>query len=97
MEGFGDDMIGVPWVGESDVLPPGQDFLLGPLVGLAEMVVNLHVDCTSMLVERKFRVGFKQVVKSKVKGVRNEKHHLMVLEDFALNSRMDCSCSVSGI
>jgi hypothetical protein len=97
MEGSGDDMVGVPGIGESNVLPPGQDLLLGPLVRLAEMVVDLQVDCTFEHIERSFRVGLKHMVKSKFRGVINKKYHLMVMEGSALNSRIYCSSSVGAM
>jgi hypothetical protein len=71
-------------VGESNLLPPGQDLLLDTLVRLTEMVVNLKVDGTSELVEGRLRVGLKQMVQSKIEGVRNEKDNLMVLKGFCV-------------
>jgi hypothetical protein len=59
MEGLGDGVIGVSRVGESNVLPPGQDLLRDPFVRLTEMVVNLKVDGMSELIEVRLRVGLK--------------------------------------
>jgi hypothetical protein len=94
MEGPGDGVIGITGVGETDVLPPGQDLLLDPVFRPTEMMANLKVDGMSELDEGRLRVGLKQMVQSKTEGVRNEKHNLVVLEGFCveLKNRLFVLC-----
>jgi hypothetical protein len=62
MEGLGDGMIGITGIGESNVLPPGEDLLLDPFVRLTEVVINLKVHRAAELIEGGFRARLEQVM-----------------------------------
>jgi hypothetical protein len=84
VERLRDGVIGLTWVDEDDALPPGKNLLLDPFIRLTEIVVNLEVDGATELVERRLKVGLKQMVQSEIKGVRDENHNLVELEGFCI-------------
>jgi hypothetical protein len=79
-----DDVVGITRIGERNGLPPGQDLLLGPFIGLTEVVVNLEVYSLPKLVRSWGRNGFEKEMQSEFKGVTHDEYHLVILESLCV-------------